>query len=200
MSNVGRPGVERTPPRRPLRRAEVGSAGFAAVLSGLLPGLGQLYADRWVRGLLMLVMPIFAIVLAVAFIAFADPLTSFVLRNAPSLSFIVLSIALAYHLYVVADAFAGRLHRVRGKHAVDYAVLGLVTLALVAGYGTIYRQSSPWASLASRLFQPFVERVAQTTSGSSEEPPPAWTGKERLNVLVLGIDTREGDPATRNTD
>ena len=148
----------------------------------------------------MLVLPILALVLAGAFVAFADPLTSFVLRNAPSLSFVVLSIALAYHLYVVADAFAGRMHRVRGKHAADYAVLAIVTLALIGGYGTIYRQSSPWANLASRLFQPFVERVTQTTSGSTEEPPPAWTGKERLNVLVLGIDTREGDPATRNTD
>ena len=191
--------------RRPVatRRAsnaDVGSPGFAAVLSALLPGLGQVYADRWVRGLLMLALPILALALGAAFIAFADPLTSFVLRNAPSISFIVLSIALAYHLYVVADAFAGRLHRVRGKHAGDYAILAIVTLALIAGYGTIYRQSSPWANLAARLFQPFVERTQQTTSGTPVETPPAWTGNDRLNVLVLGIDTREGDAANRNTD
>jgi LCP family protein required for cell wall assembly len=187
-------------PARTKSRPEVGSPGFAAVLSGLLPGLGQLYSDRWVRGLLMLILPVFAIALAGAFIAFADPLTSFVLRNAPSLSFVVLSIALAYHLYVVADAFAGRMHRVRGRNALDYAVLGVVTLALIGGYGTIYRQSAPWAGLAAKMFAPFAQRVTQTTSGPAEEPPPVWTGNERLNVLVLGIDTREGDPATRNTD
>lgn len=194
------PYVARPAAARRNSAADVGSPGFAAVLSALLPGLGQVYADRWVRGLLMLALPILALALAAAFIAFADPLTSFVLRNAPSVSFIVLSIALAYHLYVVADAFAGRLHRVRGKHAPDYIVLAVVTLALIAGYGTIYRQSTPWANLAARLFQPFVERTTQTTSGTPDETPPAWTGKERLNVLVLGIDTRESDPATRNTD
>src|SRR3954464_5053934 len=170
--------------RRRGRPADVGSPGFAAVLSGPLPGLGQLYSDRWVRGLLMLILPIFAVVLAGAFIAFADPLTSFVLRNAPSLSFIVLSIALAYHIYVVADAFAGRVHRVRGRHAIDYAVLAMVTLALVAGYGTIYRQSAAWAGLPAKMFAPFVQRAGQA---SADEAPPVWTGSERLNVLVLGI-------------
>ena len=180
-------------------RAEVGSPGFAAVLSGLLPGLGQVYEDRWVKGILMLILPILAIALAAAFVAFADALTSFVLRNAPLVTFAVLAAALVFHLYVVADAFAGRMHRVRGRNAVDYAVLGIVTLALVAGYGTIYRQSVPWASLAARMFAPFAALQTQTTSGGVEAPP-AWSGNDRLNVLVMGIDTRDNDPSTRNTD
>ena len=184
--------------RRPVR-TDVGSPGFAAVLSGLLPGLGQVYEDRWVKGILMLFLPIFAIALTGAFVAFADPLTSFVLRNAPLVTFALLSAGLVFHLYVVADAFAGRMHRVRGRHAVDYAVLGLVTLALVAGYGTIYRQSVPWASLAARMFAPFAALSTQTTSGGVEAPP-AWSGNDRLNVLVMGIDTRDSDPSTRNTD
>lgn len=184
--------------RRPVR-ADVGSPGFAAVLSGLLPGLGQVYEDRWVKGILMLFLPIFAIALTGAFVAFADPLTSFVLRNAPLVTFALLSAGLVFHLYVVADAFAGRMHRVRGRHAVDYAVLGLVTLALIAGYGTIYRQSVPWASLAARMFAPFAALSTQTTSGGVEAPP-AWSGNDRLNVLVMGIDTRDNDPSTRNTD
>jgi LCP family protein required for cell wall assembly len=108
--------------------------------------------------------------------------------------------ALAYHLSVVADAFAGRMHRLRGRHLIDYAVLALVTLTLVAGYGTMYRQSAPWAAFAARMFAPFATRVVETTTSGSVEAPPAWTGDDRLNVLVLGIDTRDSDPATRNTD
>ena len=169
------------------------------MLSGLLPGLGQVYEDRWVKGILMLILPILAIALTGAFIAFADPLTSFVLRNAPLVTFALLATALVFHLYVVADAFAGRMHRVRGRHALDYAVLGLVTLALIAGYGTIYRQSVPWASLAARMFAPFAALSTQTTGGGVEAPP-AWSGDDRLNVLVMGIDTRDNDPSTRNTD
>ena len=190
--------ARQTSARRPAR-ADVGSPGFAALLSGLLPGLGQVYEDRWVKGILMLVLPIFAIALAGAFVAYADPLTSFVLRNAPLVTFALLATALVFHLYVVADAFAGRVHRLRGRHAVDYAVLGLVTLALVAGYGTLYRQSVPWASLAARMFEPFAALATQPTGGGNEAVP-AWSGDERMNVLVLGIDTRDSDPTTRNTD
>jgi LCP family protein required for cell wall assembly len=194
------PSSARAPADRRTKPREVGSAWFAAVLSGLLPGLGQLYEDRWVKAALMAMLPVFAFALAAAFVAFADPLTSVVLRNAPLVTFAVVGAMLAFHLYVVADAFAGRMHRVRGRHALDYAVLGVVAVALIAGYGTLYRQSAPWAALAARMFAPFAAKAVAPTSTGPDAPPPAWSGDERLNVLVLGIDTRENDPSTRNTD
>ena len=69
MSNVGSR-------QRPLMLAAgtpLGSPGFAALLSALLPGLGQAYQNRWVKGLLMLLLPIFAFALAGAFVVNADP-------------------------------------------------------------------------------------------------------------------------------
>src|SRR5437773_12447604 len=103
MSNVAR-GAGMVRPQ-PIRRApaEVGSPGFAAVLSALLPGLGQVYEDRWVRGILMLMLPAFAVTLTGAFVAFADPLTAFVLQHAPQVIFVLVASLLAYHLYVVSD-------------------------------------------------------------------------------------------------
>lgn len=178
--------------------SERGSPGFAALLSGLLPGLGQAYADRWVRGILMLLFPLFVLTLGAAFIAWADALAAFTFRNAPLVAFLVIGGAFAFHLFVVGDAFAGRMHRLRGRHVVDYATLALVTLALVVGYGTIYRESAPWAALAARVFAP-LSRTPATISDTSA-PPPAWTGAERLNVLILGIDRRQNDPQTLNTD
>jgi LCP family protein required for cell wall assembly len=177
----------------------VGSPGFAAVLSGLLPGLGQIYEDRWVKGILMIILPVLAITLGGAFVAYADPLTAFVLQHAPLVTFFILGSALVFHLYVVADAFAGKLRRLRGRMAVEYTVLALVTLALIAGYGTIYRQSAPWASLAARMFAPFAAQ-AVAPAAAPELTAPSWSGNDRLNVLVMGVDTREADPATRNTD
>src|SRR5216684_1561831 len=138
--------------------ARVGSPGFAAVLSGLLPGLGQIYEDRWVKGILMIILPVLAITLGGAFVAYADPLTAFVLQHAP-----------------------------------------LVTLALIAGYGTIYRQSAPWASVAARMFAPFATKAVAPPTAPEQEAP-SWSGNDRLNILVMGVDTREADPATRNTD
>ena len=184
--------------RRPNPR-DIGSPGFAAFLSALLPGLGQIYGERWISGILMFLLPVLAFTLAGAFVAWADPLTAFVLQNAPGVTFIVVGLAFTYHLYVVGDAFAGRVQRLRGRHLIDYAVLALVTLALIGGYATIYRQSSPWASITARMFAPFASKAVAAASGG-EAPAPGWTGNERLNVLLLGIDTRDNDPTTRNTD
>src|SRR6266852_5248027 len=33
-----------------------------------------------------------------------------------------------------------------------------------------------------------------------EQEAPSWSGNDRLNILVMGVDTREADPATKNTD
>src|SRR5512132_4539483 len=162
MSNVARGAGTVRPPAMRRAPSEVGSPGFAAILSGLLPGLGQVYEDRWVRGILMLIVPLFAFTLAGAFVAYADPLTSVVLRNAPLVTFGVIATGLVFHLYVVGDAFAGRMRSLRGRHLIDYALLGIVTVALVVGYTTVYRQSAPWASLAARLFAPFASAHAGT--------------------------------------
>jgi LCP family protein required for cell wall assembly len=188
--------------QRPLMLApgpSLGSPGFAALLSALLPGLGQAYQERWIKATLMLLLPIFAFVLAGAFVVNADPLTAWVLRNATYVTFLVVATALVYHVFVVVEAFAGRMRRLRGRNVIDYAVLALVTTTLIVTYGTIYRESAPWASFLAKMFAPVArQQVAPTPVG--QEPAPVWTGSERLNVLVLGIDTRDSDRTTQNTD
>jgi LCP family protein required for cell wall assembly len=180
-----------------------GSPGFAAVLSLLLPGLGQMYHGRWVRGLLMILIPIFTVVLAGALIAIADPLTSFVLRNAPEVTFLVTGAFFSYHLFVVADAFAGKLRGMRslwGRHIVDYIVLGLVCVSLVVFYVAAYRGSAPWAGLFAKVFEPLANAPLVGSAPGQDPPPPGWTGTERLNVLLLGIDSRGDSSQTQNTD
>ncbi|MEK6207728.1 MAG: LCP family protein [Chloroflexota bacterium] len=181
-----------------------GSPGFAAVLSFLLPGLGQMYLGRWVRGSLMILVPIFTVLLVGAFVAIADPVTAFVLRNAPSVTFLVACTFFLYHLVVVADAFAGKLRgmgSLSGRRVVDYLALGVVCVALVAFYAAAYRGSAPWAGLASKVFAPLANApVVSGTTAGQDPPVPAWTGTERLNVLLLGIDSRGGASATKNTD
>jgi len=179
-----------------------GSPGFAAILSFLLPGLGQMYLGRWTRGVLILLIPILTVLLVGAFVAIADPLTSFVLRNAAAVTFLVAAAFFMYHLFVVADAFAGKLRgmgSLRGRHVVDYLALGLVSVALVAFYATAYRGSAPWAGLATKIFAPLANPPIVSTSSGQDSSPPAWTGTERLNVLLLGIDSRS-DSTTQNTD
>lgn len=172
-------------------------SGFAALLSALLPGLGQLYQDRWIRGLLMLLVPALALTLLGAFVVLVDPLLRAVIRNAELVALLVLGALFAFHLVVVVDAFAGRVSGVRGRTLVDAVMLAVITLALAGLYGTVYRESAAWAELVARVFEP-IARV--TTPGAVSSPPPEWSGRDRLNVLVLGIDRRAEDPTTLNTD
>ena len=182
--------------------AVTGSPGFAALLSFLLPGLGQMYLRRWIRGALMILVPIFTVLLAGVFTAIADPLTSFVLRNAAEVTFLVAATLFMYHLFVVVDAFGGRLRgmgSLGGRHIVDYIVLGLVCFALVGFYATAYRGSAPWAGLFTKVFAPIANPPSVGTNSGQDYSPPVWTERERLNVLLLGVDSR-GDSTTQNTD
>src|SRR5205814_4841472 len=179
---------------------EAGSPGLGAVCSGLLPGLGQLYQGRPIRSAIVFLIPALAIALGGALIATIDPLTSLVVRNAILFALLVVGGLLLYHLLVVADAFAGgfRGRSLRGKHAADYFALGLVTLGLIAGYGSVYRGANAWAGLAAKVFAPVAGATARGVSTSFDVP--AWNGSERLNVLILGLDSRGTTADTQNTD
>jgi len=171
------------------------------MLSALLPGLGQLYQERWVRGLILLLVPPMAFGIVGAFVFISDPLTALVVRHALLAALLIIGGLFAYHLAIVADAFVGRLGGggLRARHAADYVLLGLVTLALIAAYGTVYREASAWAMVLSKVFEP-VARAGGQPVLPNEPPPAQWSGSERLNVLLLGIDTRGPGGDTQNTD
>lgn len=189
----------------PLRRdaRQVGSPGFAAVLSALVPGLGQVYQERWIRGIIALLVPLLALALTGAFAATADPITAMVIRHAREATLVVVGGLFLYHLGVIVDAFAGGLHGARsllGKRAADYALLAVVVVGVATIYGNVYAQGTAWATLAGQVFAPVAKAVAPGGATAPQAPPP-WTGRERLNVLLLGIDTRDGeDGSPENTD
>ena len=148
----------------------------------------------------MLLIPILGIALAGAFVFVADPLTRAVVRNAGLVALLVVGALFAYHVVVVADAFAGHLRSsgsLPRRRLIDYAVLLVVTLALAGVYGTVYRESAAWAGVIAKVFDP-IGRGA--SAAVDESPPPQWSGRDRLNVLLLGIDRRGNDTSTENTD
>lgn len=166
-----------------------------------MPGLGQLYQERWIRGIVVFLIPVLAIALGGAFVATFDPLTSFVIRYAVVFTVVVIGGLFVYHLWTVADAFASVFRdgtTLRGRHAADYFALGVVTLALIAGYGGVYRGANAWAGLAAKVFAPVAGATARGVTTSFDLP--AWNGRERLNVLVLGVDSRGVAGDTQNTD
>jgi LCP family protein required for cell wall assembly len=184
----------------PLARDHDGAPGLAAILSGLVPGLGQIYQERWIRGATVFLIPVLAVALGGAVVATFDPLTSLVVKHAAVFALAIVGGLLLYHLFAVSDAFASgfRHGSLRGKHAADYFALGLVTLALIAGYAGVYRGANAWAGLAAKVFAPVAGATARGVATSFEPPP--WNGRDRLNVLVMGLDTRGTGSDTVNTD
>lgn len=188
-------------PARRLAPVPQGSPGFAALLSALLPGLGQVYAGRWSRGALMLILPIAGALALAAILLFGGPLTSLVLGQARLFALLVVGGLFAYHVVVSADAFAGRVGAFRGRHTLDYALLAAIVIGLLVLYYGAYRYSLAWADLFTTVFEaPAGRLIGAGTPLTATSTAPGWSGRDRLNVLLLGIDTREGAPETQNTD
>src|SRR5438128_9658813 len=88
----------------------------------------------------------------------------------------------------------------RGWHVFDYVVLSLVCISLVGFYATAYRGSAPWSGLPSKIFAPLANPPLVGAAPGAVPSLPEWTGTERLNVLLLGIDSRGDSSQTQNTD
>lgn len=172
-------------------------AGLAAALSLLLPGAGQLYTGQIARALTIVLLPTITAGAVVGLLTLIDPLLAAALRFAVGLAAAATVMLAVYHGAVVLDAFGAPSTAgvgARGKSGRDYLVLGVALLALVIGYVALYRQTTAWAAIASRVFAPFQQSGGATRA-------PAWRGNERLNVLLLGIDTRKGhESESQNTD
>jgi len=172
---------------------------FPTVLSALFPGLGQLYQERWVRGALMVLLPPLGLLLIGGAIFLAAPLTEIAIRRASVLAILVVGTLFAYHVTVVADAFAGRRGTMLGHRRVDYGLLLAVLVGLTLVYFPIYQQSRAWAGVLASVFE-VPDRTIGVGTSSAGTTAPGWSERERLNVLLLGIDTREERAETQNTD
>ena len=172
---------------RTLSRESDGSPGFTALLSSLLPGLGQMYQEHWRRGVVMLVLPPVVLGSFVLCALFVGPVANVVVRRASLFAVLIVGGLFAYHVTVVGDAFAGRSRRVRVWHALDYGLLLAIVLGMSVTYFAIYRHASAWASALDAIFEPPAGRTLAAGTASGGTTAPSWSGHGRLNVLLLEI-------------
>ena len=173
------------------------SAFAAAVFSLVVPGLGHLYERRWRAALLFLAPPTLLFALVGGIVA-ADGLPGLVglLITPFGLSAAgILNILLAvWRGAAAADAWRGALRRETGLRAIGASFAGLAVslIAALSLHLIIGGYVATASELVGGIFSSGIE-----TPGSS--PAPRWDGKERLNVLLVGIDQR-GNSAYFNTD
>ena len=173
------------------------SAFAAAVFSLLVPGFGHLYERRWRAALLFLTPPTLLLALVGGIVA-ADGLPGLVglLITPFGLSAAgILNILLAvWRGVAAADAWRGAVRRESGLRAIGTSFAGL-TLSLVAAL-SLHLILGGYVATASELVGGIFSSGTETPGTT---PAPRWDGKERLNVLLVGIDQR-GDSTTFNTD
>lgn len=180
-------------------RTPKSSAFAAALFSVLLPGLGQAYQRRW-RAALRFATPLFLLAAALAGIYVADGLAGLLgLLLSPlglSAAGILNILAALWRAAAATEAWRQGLTRGSGVRA---SLLSSVALASTLAVGlSIHLLVGGYVSTASALVGGIFSG-AEEGDGQGGATPPNWDGTERLNVLLIGIDQRQGETSF-NTD
>lgn len=173
------------------------SAFAAAVFSLLVPGFGHLYLRQWRTALIFLAPPTLLLALVGGIVA-ADGLPGLVgLLITPfglSAAGILNILLTVWRGAAAADAWRGALRRESGLRAIGTSFAGLA-VSLVAAL-SIHLILGGYVATASELVGGIFSSGTETPGAT---PAPRWDGKERLNVLLVGIDQR-GSSTSFNTD
>jgi LCP family protein required for cell wall assembly len=180
-------------------RTPKSSAFAAALFSVLLPGLGQAYQRRW-RAALRFATPLFLLAAGFAGIYVADGLAGLLgLLLSPlglSAAGILNILAALWRAAAATEAWRQGLTRGSGVRA---TLLSSVALASTLAVGlSIHLLVGGYVSTASALVGGIFSG-AEEGDGQGGATPPSWDGTERLNVLLIGVDQRQGETSF-NTD
>jgi LCP family protein required for cell wall assembly len=180
-------------------RTPQSSAFAAALFSVLLPGLGQAYQRRW-RAALRFATPLFLLAAGFAGIYVADGLAGLLgLLLSPlglSAAGILNILAALWRAAAATEAWRQGLTRGSGVRA---TLLSSVALASTLAVGlSIHLLVGGYVSTASALVGGIFSG-AEEGDGQGGATPPSWDGTERLNVLLIGVDQRQGETSF-NTD
>ena len=176
------------------------SAFAAALLSALIPGLGQAYQRRW-GAALALVAPPFLLSAVVGGIYAADgPAGLLGMLLSPiglSAAGILNLVAAGWRLVAAVDAWRSALTRGAGLRPLLLSASGLILTLSVSLW--LHLLAAGYVTTASALVGGIFGGTGDAEVNPTGSEPPRWDGTERLNVLLVGIDQRQGESAF-NTD
>lgn len=199
------------PDERPEGRPSRPTPGLAAILSFILPGLGQIALGAFRRGV-VLGFPLVLTLIVALFVVIGDRKALFgVIQPQVILALIALDVLLGLiHLIAIGDAYhTARSRRARSAWTVGHgsprllAVLLVITFVIHGTLGAIGVQaynavnavfSLPGSGIG--IPAPSFGPTADGSPGASAAPTaysgPAWAADGRLNVLLIGGDAGAG--------
>jgi LCP family protein required for cell wall assembly len=191
---------------------------LAAVLSFILPGLGQAYAGHWLLAAL-LATPVVVLVATTltAFVVVGDGLRNELLSSRFLVGALALDVALlGWRLFAISHAAfvpavpatvasrvravsqvpaRGAEHRSRG----GLALIGVLLLATVAMHSYVAVVVGQLNETLDQVFAgtgaPDPQGGIGTIPGPINEPEYTWDGTDRINFLLLGVDAAPGREA-----
>lgn len=165
---------------------------LAAALSFVFPGLGQAYAGQgWLA--VLLAAPVLLLAVAVIFaLAFAtDPLRNVVLTSGFLVALLVLDVALLlWRLFAIAEVGFARPLAARIGPTLVVVLLLLATVAMHAYLFVVLRQLDTTLGEVFDVGKP--QGGDAPTTVPINQPDYHWNGTERINILLLGIDSGPG--------
>jgi LCP family protein required for cell wall assembly len=194
----------------------MGRPGIAALLSALLPGLGQAWLGFRQRGLLV-AFPLLGLVAAIAGIAAANSrllIDGLVEPSILAAILVGLFVLALYHVLAVRDAYRVGV-RVAGPASARPVVLLVALVLVVGGYGSIeylgvqtyqattaifVQPGTGGFQIPSASFAPTAGPTLLPGDTATPAPPPTatpvpvpqWAGDGRLNLLLIGTDAGPG--------
>lgn len=188
------------PARREARRP---NAALAAAFSFVLPGLGQAYAGRTRLGLLFAapILLLIGMILGALLTGTEILLRSLIVPGALAALLIVNISLLVWRLLAIGEAGLTPIPTRRRSPATVAVVVLLMVITL--GMHT-------WLATATMAADRALARIFEPPAGSSYAPPGSehpdpfdpsygWDGTERVNFLLIGLDSGPGR-ADENTD
>jgi LCP family protein required for cell wall assembly len=180
--------IRTAPASGPIDRRRLAAAGLSAVL----PGLGQAF-NRRARLSLLFLLPSLALVAIVGVVwATQTPTRIAAWAVAPAVLGALLAlnvVVLAWRLVATGQAFLDtRRHGPTGR----LGVIGLVLIALVVvvPHLLVYQYGTAFGAAFARIFN----GTELASAGGPTEPAPG--PNDRVNVLVIGVDSVPGRTAT----
>ena len=160
----------------------------AAVLSAVIPGLGQLFNGRRRLAALFLVPSLVLIVVALLLVRSQSPaqVAAWVISPQVLGALLTLNVlVLAWRLVAVGQAFLDT-RRTGPAGWLGIAGIAIIGLLVVLPHLVVWRYGSILGDTFDKIFSGSV--LGATSPGASAGPGPTET--ERINVLIVGTDTR----------
>ena len=192
--------TDRTRPRHPAR---------AAALSFLFPGLGQAYAgERWLAALFAIPILVLVAAAVAVIVLFADRLRNEVLSSSFLVALLLLdAVLMVWRLLAIAQVgFARRaaprptgadvaLQTRRSPWRDGRAVVVLLLIATIAMHAYLGLVVGQLNTTLEQIFggsRTGIGNARPPAGAALNKPDYHWNGRERVNFLLLGIDSGPG--------